>query len=252
MLTTSLQAAATTFRALLRQAADLALPPQCIACRKPLSTTGALCALCWSAIDFIEAPYCEISGLPLGTENVGGIRPDVAANPPPYARARAALVYTDASAPLILRFKYADRLEAASTYAGWMARAGADVLGGADLILPVPLHRWRLMARRYNQSAELARHLARHEGVPFAPHLLARTRATRPQVGLSGDARRRNVAGAFRARPAAAARIAGKTIVLVDDVLTTGATIEACTHALLTAGAREVRVLTLARVVQGT
>ncbi len=158
--------------------------------------------------------------------------------------------YSDASAPLILRFKYADRLEAASTYASWMARAGGDVLQGADLIVPVPLHRWRLMARRYNQSAELGRHLSRNTGIVSAPHLLARTRATRPQVGLSGDARRRNVAGAFRVRPAAAGRIAGKTVVLVDDVLTTGATIEACTHALLAAGAAEVRVLMLARVVQ--
>jgi len=243
--------AATTVRALFRQAADLALPPQCISCQKPLAATGALCSVCWAAIDFIEAPYCAVSGLPLSGDAIDGIRPDVAANPPPYARARAALRYTDASAPLILRFKYADRLDAASTFAAWMARAGADVLERADFILPVPLHRWRLMARRYNQSAELARHLAGVSGVPFAPHILTRTRATRPQVGLSGEARRRNVAGAFRVAPALRGLMAGKAVVLVDDVLTTGATIEACTQALLAAGAAEVRVLTLARVVQG-
>ncbi|MGV8998055.1 MAG: ComF family protein [Parvibaculaceae bacterium] len=150
MLTATLRRTATTLRTLLRQAADIALPPQCIACGKPLSATGALCSVCWLAVDFIEAPFCDVSGLPLSTDAVDGIRPDAAANPPPYARARAALRYSDASASLILRFKYADRLDAAASFAGWMARAGADVLEGADFIVPVPLHHWRLMARRYN------------------------------------------------------------------------------------------------------
>ncbi|MDO8288031.1 MAG: ComF family protein [Parvibaculum sp.] len=256
MLIAALTNLTATFRVLAAKAGDLALPPQCFSCGGSIAQTGALCSTCWSALDFIEAPLCAVSGLPLGSDfsdidDAPLIRPEVAANPPPYAKARAVMRYTEASAPLILRFKYADHLEAAPAFAQWMTRAGADVLKGADFIMPVPLHRWRLMARRYNQSAELGRHIAKLSGVPFAGHWLARVRATRPQVGLSGDARRRNVAGAFRVSRRAGPALKGKTVVLIDDVMTTGATIEACTHALKAAGARELRVLTLARVVQG-
>lgn len=178
------------------------------------------------------------------------VRPDVVSNPPPYAKSRSVMQYNDASAALVLRFKYADRMEAVPAFAGWMVRAGADVLAGADLVLPVPLHRARLFTRRYNQSAELARLVAAESGLGFAPALLKRVRATRPQVGLSGDARRRNVAGAFAVPARAASRVQGKTIVLVDDVVTTGATIDACARVLTAAGAAELRVLSLARVVQ--
>lgn len=236
------------------RAADLALPPQCFGCAAPIARQGGLCGACWYAIDFIERPFCDISGMPMPFDpsiGASGLSISVAAidKPPPYARARAVMRYNEASASLISRFKYADRLEAAPAFAHWMVRAGSDVLQGADLIMPVPLHRGRLFQRRYNQAAELSRAIARETGVALAADHLVRVRATRPQVGLSGDARRRNVAGAFRVKSGVGPQITGKTIVLVDDVMTTGATIEACARVLHAAGARELRVLTLARVV---
>ncbi len=232
--------------------ADFALPPHCMGCGGPVSLQGGLCAICWSAVDFIERPYCEVSGLPIAFDpGEPVVRPELIDNPPPYARARSVMRYNQASARLILRFKFADRMEAAPAFARWMARAGAELLEGADLVLPVPLHRRRLFARRYNQAGELAHRLADLHHLSFAADLLERVRATRPQVGLSGAARRRNVAGAFRLATGAGAHIEGKTIVLIDDVITTGATIDACARVLNAAGAREVRVLALARVVQG-
>ena len=231
--------------------ADFALPPHCMGCGVMVSEQGGLCPACWSAIDFIERPFCELSGLPFAYDpGEVMVRPEFIDNPPPYAKARSVMYYNEASARLVLRFKFADRMEAAPAFAQWMMRAGAELLDGADLILPVPLHRKRLFSRRFNQSAELARRVAKLAHLPFAPGLLVRVRATRPQIGLSGTARRRNVAGAFRLADGAGAGIAGKIVVLVDDVMTTGATVEACARALNAAGAREVRVLSLARVVQ--
>jgi len=230
--------------------ADFLLPPHCMGCGVMVSTQGGLCPSCWSAIDFIERPFCELSGLPFAYDpGEAMVRPEFVDNPPPYAKARSVMYYNEASARLVLRYKFADRMEAAPAFAHWMVRAGAELLDGADLILPVPLHRKRLFSRRFNQSAELARRVARLAGLPFAPNLLVRARATRPQIGLSGTARRRNVAGAFRLADGAAAQLAEKVVVLVDDVMTTGATVEACARALNSAGAREVRVLSLARVV---
>lgn len=241
----------SSLRHVAAQVIDFALPPLCMGCGGPVSLQVGLCASCWSAIDFIERPYCEVSGLPIAFDTgEPQMRPEFIDNPPPYARARSVMRYNQASARLILRFKYADRMEAAPAFARWMARAGADLLEGAELVLPVPLHRGRLFSRRYNQAGELARRLADLHHLSFAADLLDRVRATRPQVGLSGAARRRNVAGAFRLASGAGTRIEGKTIVLVDDVITTGATIDACARVLSAAGAREVRVLALARVVQ--
>lgn len=257
MTSAALPSLLSRLRLAATRVADLALPPQCFSCHQPVARHGNLCAACWLAIDFIERPFCEVSGLPFAfhpadvASGAPSIRAEVIDNPPPYARARAVMRYNDVSAALVSRFKYADRLEAAPAFARWMARAGADLLTGADLLIPVPLHRRRLFSRRYNQAAELARAIGVESGLAVGSNLLARVRATRPQVGLTGAARRRNVAGAFRLRPGMGGRIEGKAVVLVDDVMTTGATIEACARALLAAGAREVRVLTLARVVHG-
>lgn len=249
-----IQAASLRFlhglRAGLAPLVDFALPPQCMGCGTGLQGAGGLCGACWSSIAFFEPPFCRISGLPFGPDLPDGeLRHDVADNPPPYTMARAVMRYDDHSARMIARFKYADRIEAAPAFARWMLRAGAPLLQGGGLVLPVPLHRQRLFSRRYNQAAELARHVAALSCLPFDAGCLMRVRATRPQVGLSGTARRRNVAGAFRVNRDRVAQIAGKTLVLVDDVVTTGATAEACARALLAAGAGEVRVLALARVV---
>lgn len=234
----------------LSRVADLALPPVCLGCGRGLDAHAALCGNCWAGVDFIERPFCAITGLPFAYEaGEGAVSAAAIANPPSYARARAVMRYNEGSTRLIHRFKYNDRMEAAPAFARWLVRAGADLLAEADMVAPVPLHKRRLFSRRFNQSAELSRAVAHLAGIACAPGLLVRVRATRPQVGLSGDARRRNVAGAFRLAPGAAPLVKDRRVVLIDDVMTTGATAEACARVLVAAGAAQVSVLCLARVV---
>lgn len=171
------------------------------------------------------------------------------AQPPVFARARAVLSYDETARPLVTRFKYGDGTEAAPVFARWMARAGKRLLEEADVLVPVPLHRLRLLSRRYNQAGLLARALARETHLPVRLTGLERHKRTVQQVGLSNKGRRRNVANAFRVPPAELPHLAGKRVVLIDDVFTTGATVEACARTLLRAGAIHVDVLTLARVV---
>ncbi|MAB14999.1 ComF family protein [Parvibaculum sp.] len=242
----------------LSRLADFLLPPVCLACGQGVGEHGTLCGECWGEAAFIEEPRCRVTGLPFAYQP-GGSHPSdgemvsavALAHPPAYRAARAAMQYNDLSRLLISRFKYGDRLEGAPAFARWMMRAGAEMLDGADLILPVPLHRARLFSRRFNQSAELARWIGRLSGVPFEGRTLLRIRATRPQVGLSGEARRRNLRGAFKVAEARRAGLQGRCVVVVDDVITSGSTVEACAKALIGAGAAEVRVLALARVVTG-
>ncbi len=174
---------------------------------------------------------------------------EVLARRPAFGRARAALGYNASSRRLVSRLKYGDRLEAVPLFAHWMVRAGGDLLETAEIIVPVPLHPSRLFQRRFNQSAELARAISRLSGVPVALDLLKRTRATQTQVGLSASARRRNVAGAFTLTPGRGEKVMAANVLLIDDVLTTGATVEACARQLGAEGAARVDVLTLARVV---
>lgn len=226
------------------------LPPLCLSCHCGVASQNALCASCWSQLNFIEKPYCRVSGLPFAFDpGPGLLSAAVIASPPPYDAARAVLRYDDVSGRMIHRYKYGDRMEAAPAMAAWMARAGADLLADASLVVPVPLHRSRLFSRRFNQAAELARYLGHRLKLKVVPDLLVRIKATQPQVGLSGQARRRNVAGAFKINPRFSSLVADKVVVLIDDVMTTGATIEACARVLKGSGAREVRVLTFARVV---
>ncbi|GAK45398.1 phosphoribosyltransferase [Tepidicaulis marinus] len=236
-------------RALMRRAGDFLLPPRCLSCGAGLDRHYAFCAPCWSAFDFIGEPFCRITGAPFAYDpGEGAVSAAALARPPAFTRARAALLYNDAAARLISRLKYGDRLELAPTFARLMAQAGAGLLAEADLICPVPLHARRLLWRRFNQAAELSRALARLSGKPADPEILLRHRPTKAQVGLSAGARRRNVAGAFSLKAGKGAKIAGKHVLLVDDVLTTGATVEACTRVLLKEGAAMVSVLTIARV----
>jgi ComF family protein len=228
---------------------DLVLPPHCVTCDASVDAPGRLCADCWQAVDFILRPFCQCCGLPLGIEaDLFGTRCGAClADPPPYRRARAAMLYKGVGRDLVLALKMADRTWAAPALGRWMANSGAELLADADLIVPVPLHRWRLLARRFNQSALLANTLAAASGRTCIPDLLVRTRATPSQARLSAAQRRRNVRGVFHLRKRHAAAIDGKTVLLVDDVLTTGATVEACARALRKGGAAAVDVLTLAR-----
>lgn len=240
--------------ALARRAAavvlDALLPPRCAACREPVERSGALCLACWSALAFIGHPLCAVCGDPFETAPPGEpVCGDCLAAPPPWRRARSALRYDDVSRPLVLGFKHGDRLHLAALLAGWMLLAGGELIETADVIVPVPLHPWRLLSRRYNQSAVLAHRLGQTCGVTVSDRALRRVRRTPSQGHLTKAQRDRNVRGAFRIDRSRRAEIEGKRVLLVDDVLTSGATAGACTRALLRAGATEVDLLTLARVV---
>jgi ComF family protein len=240
-------------RATLADAAQRALdaiyPPACPACHGAVRQNGFLCAQCWALAPFIERPYCERSGAPFAQDlGAGLLSPQVLADPPVWSRARAVMLYQDGPARrLVHALKYSDRVDYAATMGLWMARAGAEVLEGADLLAPIPLHRGRLFSRRFNQAAALAAVISKASGKPCDPLALARVRQTPPQVGLTRTQRADNVQGAFRAPDASV--IAGRRIVLVDDVMTSGATANAAARVLLRAGAANVDVLVFARVV---
>ncbi|MDB5571774.1 MAG: Phosphoribosyltransferase [Hyphomicrobiales bacterium] len=236
-----------------RHALDAIWPPSCPACHASVQQNGFLCAQCWARTPFIERPFCERSGAPFPQDwGEGMLSPEVMAEPPVWNRARAVTRYDEGPARrLVQRLKYADRVENAGPMGLWMARAGAELLRDADLIVPTPLHRRRLFSRRFNQAAALAASVSRASGVPFDPLALERVKPTPPQVGLSRAQRADNVQGAFRTPQEARPRIAGRKLVLVDDVLTSGATSNAAARALLRAGAARVDLLVFARVVTG-
>jgi len=228
----------------------LLYPPACIACGGATGEPHALCAACWSGIGFIARPYCERLGTPFPVD-LGQplLSPAAIADPPVFGRARAVARYDGTASALVHRLKYGDRPELARAMGRMMAQAGGELLGEADLIVPVPLHRWRLWRRRFNQAMALAGVVARTSGVPCDPFLLVRVKRTRQQVGLTRTQRQENLQGAFHVPPEARAQLKDRQVVLVDDVLTTGATANAAARALLRAGAATVDVLAFARVV---
>jgi ComF family protein len=231
--------------------ADFALPAQCLSCSAPIAAHGGLCAACWGRLRLIEKPYCARLGTPFNYDlGAGALSAEAIAEPPPFDRCRAVAMFDDVARGLVHGLKYRDHLDLAAWMAGWMRRAGDDVLRDADVIVPVPLHRWRLWRRRFNQSAELAQRIASDAGKAYGPLALTRVRATAQQVGLTNSERERNVSGAFRVALAEAGPIKGRRVLLVDDVYTTGATVKAATRALLRAGASAVDVLVFARVVR--
>lgn len=232
---------------------DLVLPPRCLGCGELVDAQGQLCPECWTGIGFALGQHCRNCALPLPDVSVPEpICGRCLEEPPVFERARAALHYEGTGRRLILRFKHGDRVDGADTFANWMVRAGKDLLETADLIVPVPLHRWRLVERGYNQSAVLARALGRVTGRPVDVDSLEKCRRTESQQLLSAAARRRNVrTGAFRLSATVTTEIRGQRILLIDDVLTTGTTANACAQCLLAGGAEAVDLLVLARVVQG-
>jgi ComF family protein len=230
--------------------ADLLFPARCLGCGTEVDMQGRLCGPCWGDVTFIDGPVCACCGSPfevdLGPETLCA---GCLADPPQFDAARAMCRYDDGSRRFILGLKHGDRVDAARPLALWLTRAAAPFLDDVDVIAPVPLHRWRLLRRRFNQAAELARALRLETGRPVAADLLHRVRATQSQGGLNRSGRARNVKGAFRVNPRHVQDIRGCTVLLVDDVLTTGATVNACAKALKQAGAAAVHVVTLARVV---
>ena len=243
-----LRRAADGARAVLRTALDLALPPLCAACREPVDGKG-LCPKCWSKLSFITRPYCERPGIPFVYDPGPGILSmEAIAAPPAYKRARVAVRFDDVSRALMHVLKYNDRLDLAPTMGRRIAQAGRELLAEADALVPVPLHWRRLWARRFNQSAALATAVSAASGVPVAAGALKRIKPTAQQVGLTRPQRAENVQGAFRVPEDSKAHVTGRRLILVDDVLTSGATVEAGTRALLRAGAANVDVLVFARV----
>jgi ComF family protein len=232
-----------------RLALDIALPTLCVACRAPVHGEG-VCAACWSQLQFIAPPYCERLGIPFVYDpGPGMLSMEAIAEPPAYRRARAAVRFGGVARDLVHGLKYQDRTDLAPTLGRWMARAGATLLSEADALVPVPLHWRRGWARRYNQSGALAVTIGRQSGVQVLPDALRRVKPTLQQTGLSRTERARNVQGAFQVAPERNALVRGRRIVLVDDVLTSGATLDACARALLRAGAADVDALVFARVV---
>ena len=230
---------------------DLVLPPVCLLCAMPVESHACLCPRCWRGANFIAKPFCAVTGVPFAHHWPEGTQSRLSQIfPPVYDHARAALRYdAQTGRPLVLRMKYADRPEIALRVAAWMARASADLLPQTDMIAPVPLHWQRLLSRRFNQASELARYLAQISDKEFYPDLLSRVRPTRSQIGLGRAARRRNVRGAFEVDKQGQKRLKGKSVLLVDDVMTSGATMESCAKTLRRAGAGQINVATLARVV---
>lgn len=228
---------------------DTLVPSQCLHCRRPVEAEASLCVMCWAELKQIDQPVCDMLGTPFAyDQGPGSLSPAALADPPEWDKARAAVLFEDVAQGLVHGLKYNDRQEAGLLMARMMARTGRELLAQADVIVPVPLYRWRLWRRRFNQSGFLALQLAQASGKPFRPELLTRAKATTSQVGLDRQERRRNVKGAFAVSPERTAEVAGKAVLLVDDVRTTGATAEACAVTLKKAGARTVSLLTFALV----
>ncbi len=230
---------------------DLLLPPSCPTCDAPVDAPGLMCAACFQGVTLLAEPLCRRCGAPFPHRGAGGperLCPGCVQAPPSFGSARAALLYDAGAQRLVLPLKYADRTDLAAVLALHMARAGMELLRSAELLVPVPLHKRRLFARRYNQAALLAWAVGHRAHVPVLPDALVRLRATAPLGEMSAARRAVEVADAFAVRPARAGQIAGRRVLLIDDVMTSGATADACARALFAGGAAAVDVLAAARV----
>ena len=230
---------------------DTVLPPRCVLTGEIVDSNGKLSPAAWGGLDFISRPFCNTCGIPFDFEvEQDGCCISCLDRPPPFKTARAAVRYNDTSRDLILGFKHADKLHIVEAFVPWMMTAGRKMLKDADMLIPVPLHRRRLLSRRYNQAAILSDALSRKTNIPSYPLAMRRTRSTQSQGHLTAGERHKNVKEAFDLHPAYTSRIKGKTVILIDDVYTTGATVKECTKTLRKSSADDVHILTLARVVR--
>lgn len=238
---------------LLESLLDFILPPICLNCHSALLTADQLCPECWQNINFISSPFCQINGTPLPFDiGVGALSTHAIANPPEYAHARACAHYDGTMRELIHKLKYQDRHELTTLMARWLNQTGTELISQSELIIPIPLHPWRLWQRRFNQATLLAKKLAIQTGLPVDLQSLQRPKKTKTQVGLSQKQRKSNLEGAFKIHNNHIEMISNRTILLIDDVITTGATVNAAAKTLKRAGATNVNVLSLARVISNS
>ena len=237
--------------ALWDTAIDTLLPPRCLATGDIVDHPGMLTPAAWAELRFIENPFCQTCGIPFSFEMTGHMLCAACIEREPFFdHSRSAVVYNDAVRKLVLAFKYGDRLHAVDTFTPWLLRAGQELLERAHFILPVPLHRQRLRERRFNQSALLAQRIAQKTTIPYLANALLRLRHTPPQQGLNARERDRNVRGAFAVSEHCLENLKTKNILLIDDVFTSGATLNECARVLKAAKTAEVNVLTIARVTR--
>ncbi|HPD82354.1 MAG: ComF family protein [Alphaproteobacteria bacterium] len=233
---------------------DMILPPRCIVSGEIVDRQGLISPQIWGQLNFITDPQCNRCGFPFdfdtGDVREGNICLGCLQSPPLFDKARAALVYDDVSRDIILGFKHGDQTEAVPAFIPWLRQAGQSLLKQSDYIMPVPLHRWRILRRRFNQSALIAKYLSEDTKIPMMLDGVLRQRATVTQGHLNSNERQKNVKNAFVVHPKRAESLKGKTVILIDDVYTTGATVNECTKVLLKAGVSAVNILTLARVVK--
>ena len=229
------------------EAIDFLLPPRCVVSGVPVERQGMISPEIWGELNFVSDPACKRCGLPFEFNMEADICAACLDHPPVFDKARAALRYDDGSRSVVLGFKHGDQLHAVKAFTPWLQKAGAGLIRRADIIAPVPLHYWRLVRRRYNQSALMAKDLARESEKTYIPDLLLRTRATPPQGHLKAGERAANVRKAFALGEH---KVKDRNILLIDDVMTSGATANECASVLKKAGANRVDVLTLARVVK--
>ncbi len=229
---------------------DVILPPRCPISGDIVSSQGAISSKSWGKLDFIASPLCAVCGIPLDFEVEDNLKCiSCIDNPPPFKSARSVFKYGDVSRDLILGFKHGDKTHLVSSFTPFLEQAGREMLEKADYLLPVPLHTKRFIARRYNQAALIAEDLSKSTSVPHLPMAMKRTRSTPPQGHLTSDERIKNVQKAFEVNQKYHNLLKGSSVILIDDVYTTGATIRECSKVLLKHGVAEVNVLTIARVM---
>ncbi|MCA0422047.1 MAG: ComF family protein [Proteobacteria bacterium] len=232
-----------------RRTLDIVYPAHCPGCGAGTAEPGTLCGTCWHEVSFIARPYCERLGIPFSVD-IGGtlLSPAAIAEPPVFGRARAVALHEGHARAFVHRLKFSDRLDLAQPMGRMMAAAGRELIDGADAIIPVPLHWTRLMWRRFNQSQALAEAVGTASGLPVMAGALIRKKRTPQQIGLTRNQRIANLQGAFGVTERARMQLRGKALILVDDVHTTGATLNAAARVLLRAGAERVDVLTFTKV----
>lgn len=229
---------------------NLLLPPRCFNCGDLAKASNQLCGPCWKSLNFITSPYCDQCGHPFVVDESYLICGECMANPPLFTKGRTAFRYDSLIRESILKFKHGDATYLAKPFGKWLSRAAEDILPHCDVIIPVPLHRFRLLKRRYNQATLLSREVSNFSNIPLLTNALVRNKYTESQHGKSRRSREKNVQSVFELKSKYLPSIIKKSVLLIDDVWTTGATLNACVKTLKKVGAKDVYVLTLARVIK--